>query len=406
MADFPVSAPQAGDQKQPAVASLLGTQYMALWADQHDFTVKGRLLGLQGNTLDDEFTVGSRPAGGAPVRPQWPAVLSAGISGQFAVWLETSPGIPGPHPSLRLQRFTDGRPAGEPVLVSEDVDPEVRPFLTFMTDGGALVTWADPRADQRIRARRFTSKGAPATGELTLSTTEGFHRAPAATVLKGGNWVCAWSTDPLAIGGDRLTLRFFDSEANALTAEIQPNVGHVTGVNGITLLDSGQFVVTSVSHIQPSDLGKDQSTVVANVFKPDGTKTVHFTAGDPRHFTRYDPAVAHLPSGRFLLAWVEESADTHQTVPTAMARLYSEHESSLGEKVQVSTATTGARFQTCVTTAFGNGPEGALIAWADDSRPDGDPSVGVQGRTFTITAGGTLVQLFCPRRSRTPVTDV
>jgi hypothetical protein len=143
----------------------------------------------------------------------------------------------------------------------------------------------------------------------------------AGAVRRGGNWVCAWSTDPLAIGGDRLTLRFFDSEANALTAEIQPNVGHVTGVNGITLLDSGQFVVTSVSHIQPSDLGKDQSTVVANVFKPDGTKTVHFTAGDPRHFTRYDPAVAHLPSGRFLLAWVEESADTHQTVPTAMARL-------------------------------------------------------------------------------------
>jgi len=228
----------------------------------------------------------------------------------------------------------------------------------------------------------------------------------AGAVRRGGNWVCAWSTDPLAIGGDRLTLRFFDSEANALTAEIQPNVGHVTGVNGITLLDSGQFVVTSVSHIQPSDLGKDQSTVVANVFKPDGTKTVHFTAGDPRHFTRYDPAVAHLPSGRFLLAWVEESADTHQTVPTAMARLHSEHEGSLGEKVQVSTATSDARFQTCVTTAFGNGPEGALIAWADDSRPDGDPSVGVQGRTFTITAGGTLVQLFCPRRSRTPVTDV
>ncbi|WP_406009108.1 hypothetical protein OG440_25575 [Streptomyces sp. NBC_00637] len=391
MAEFTVNTTKSGEQTQPAVTSLLGSEFMALWADEHDFTIKGQFLGLQGNKLGAEFTVGSQPAEGAGSRPQWPSVLAAGFSTQFAVWLETPFGVPGPQPCVKLQRFLDGHPAGPAVVVSEDVDPEIRPSLAFMIDGGVLVTWAGPRADRRIRARRFGPEGNPATEELTINTTEGFHRTPAATILMDGNWVVAWSTDPSSIGGDRLTLRFFDFEANAVTGEIQPNVGHFTGVNGITLLDSGQFVVTNISRIADSDLGEPQTTVVANIFKPDGTKTVDFTAGSPKHFTRTSPALSRLPGGRFLMTWVEQSADTFETVPTVMAKICSENEGSLSEKVQVSSAAPGRRFQTCASTAFGNGSESALITWADDSGLDGDTGSGVRGRTFDVAAPGILV---------------
>ncbi|MGW4169716.1 hypothetical protein ACWEGX_22705 [Streptomyces chartreusis] len=392
MADFLVNTTKAGDQFQPAVDALLGSQFLALWADESDFTVKGQFLGLQGNKLGDEFAVSTQPPDGPGVRPLWPSVLSVGFSSQFAVWLETPFGTPPPGPSIKLRRFSEGSAAGPPVLVTGNADPEIRPSLTFMIDGGVLVTWAGPRLDQRIRARRFTAEGDPATPEFTVNTTEGFHRTPAASILENGNWVVAWSTDPSAIGGGRLNLRFFDFEGNPLTGEIQPNVGGFTGVNGITLLDSGRFVVAHIKRMPNSPLGQPQTTVAASIFEPDGTETVDFTAGPPQGFTRTAPALSHLPNGRFLMAWVEESADTFDTVPTVMAKLYSESEGSLSEKVQVSSATSGKRFHTCSATAFGNGTENTLITWADGSQRDGDTGLGVRARAFNVTSAGTLVE--------------
>ncbi|MFJ4814389.1 hypothetical protein [Streptomyces sp. NPDC088801] len=392
MADFPVNSTKSGDQLQPAVDALFGTQFLELWSDESDFVIKGQFLADDGDKLGDEFAVSTQPADGPGVRPLWPSVLSAGISGQFAAWLETPVGTPGPSPSVKLQRFTEGRKAGPETLVTADADPEVRPCLAFMIDGGVLVTWASRRPDQRIRARRFRSDGSPATPEFTVSTTEGFHQKPAASILTNGNVVVAWSTDPSAIGGGRLALRFFDFEGNPLGGEIQPNVGGFTGVNAITLLDSGRFVVAHIEGIQPSDLGKPQTTVAASIFQPDGTETFDITAGNPRGFTRSSPSLSRLPGGRFLMAWVEESADTHATVPTVMAKVCSESQGSLGDPVRVSTADPGTRSHTCTATAFGNGPESVIVTWDDDSHLDGDTGFGVRARTFHVSPPGMLVE--------------
>ncbi|WP_225824490.1 hypothetical protein [Streptomyces naphthomycinicus] len=389
MAEFRLNATRSGDQHLPAATAVLGVEYLVLWADEHDFTVKGRFVSAAGAVLGDEFTVGAQPPGGAQVRPRWPSVLAA-ASHQFAVWLETPFSAPG-RSSVRLQRFTDGHPAGPALTVTDEADSDGRPALSSMIDGGVLVTWAGTRGDRRVRARRFDSEGQPKGAELAVNTTEGFHLDPATTVLQGGDWVAAWTTDPHAIGGDRLNLRFFDFEGNALTGEIAPNVGDFQGVNAITLLDSGQFVAATISHIAPSDLGKPQTTVKANIFKTDGSRVVDFTAGDPRHFTRSAPALAHLPSGRFLMTWIEESADTFATVPAVMAVVCAEDEGRLTEPVRVSSAASGGRFHTCAATTFGGDGETALVTWDDDAGLDGDTGLGVRGRTFTVVPPGTLL---------------
>ncbi|GAA2536858.1 hypothetical protein GCM10010423_37640 [Streptomyces levis] len=391
MADFLVNTTKAGDQFQPAVDGLFGTQYLELWSDESDFVIKGQFLDADGDKLGDEIAVTTQPAQGPGVRPLWPSVLSAGFNGQFAVWLETPFGTPPPTPSVKLQRFAEGRLAGPQTLVTTDADPQVRPSLTFMVDGGVLVTWASRRADQRVRARRYRPDGSPATPEFTVSTTEGFHEKPAASVLVGGDVVVAWSTDPSSIGGGRLTLRFFDFEGNALTDEIQPNVGGFTGVNALTLLDTGRFVAAHIERVQDSDLGRPQSTVAVSVFDADGTELFDVTAGTPVGFTRMSPAVSPLPGGRFLMTWIEQSADTFDTVPTVMAKVCSDSQGSLGDKVQVSTAAAGRRFHTCAATAFGDGQESALVTWADDSGLDGDTGIGVRARTYHVNGPGVLV---------------
>ncbi|WP_030991670.1 hypothetical protein [Streptomyces sp. NRRL S-1813] len=103
---------------------------------------------------------------------------------------------------------------------------------------------------------------------------------------------------------------------------------------------------------------------------------------------RARPRQPPLPGGRFLLAWVEKSATTFDAVPTIMAKMCSATDLSLSDKAQVSTATTGNRFQVCTASAFSGGAASVFIAWADDG---GTSDLAVRRRVFTVTSSGELV---------------
>ena len=103
---------------------------------------------------------------------------------------------------------------------------------------------------------------------------------------------------------------------------------------------------------------------------------------------RAQPRQPPLPGRRFLLAWAEKSATTFDTVPTVMVKMRPATDLSLSDKAQVSTATTGNRFQVCAASAFGGGAESVLTAWADDG---GTSDLAVRGRAFTVTSSGELV---------------
>ncbi|MFE7657180.1 hypothetical protein ACFU6M_30550 [Streptomyces bottropensis] len=390
MGEITVSTTTSGAQFQPSVDSVFGAQYVAMWADESNAGIKGQNLSVTGTKLGSEFQVSSPAAApGGNTNRQWPTVESAGFS-SFAVWREEAFNLP-PGPQLKLRRFVGGQPSGPEVQVNgSDIDPATRPSVTNMIDGGCLVTWAGSRADQRIRAQRFTSEGIKAGPEFTVNTTEGFHVNPAVTVLADGNYAIAWTTDPSSIGGGRLTFRVFDFEGVPQGGEVQPNASGFKGDNAITLLDNGRFVVAHIDGIGPSDIGVPQTTVEASVYDPSGggVEVTSVTAGQPRDFNRSSPALTALPGGRFLLAWVEKSAATFDTVPAVMAKMCSVSALSLSDKVQVSTATAGDRFQLCAAAAFGDGAESVFLAWADDG---GTSDFAVRGRAFTVTSTGQLL---------------
>lgn len=91
--------------------------------------------------------------------------------------------------------------------------------------------------------------------------------------------------------------------------------------------------------------------------KGDGDAITRAFAGSPKHFHRDSPALTALPEGRFVLAWVEESADTFSTVPTVMAQLCSDSQLEIGPKLQVSSGTDGKRFHLSAAAVFGNGAQ-------------------------------------------------
>lgn len=384
MDDFLINTTTNGLQSQPDVAG--GGGYTVVWSDQSDAHIKGQNLLPNGEKIGDEFTVSTSTPNGS-IRRQLPSIAFA-ESGPVVAWIELDPA-----PHVKLQRFRDDQKLGSEVLVStSDVDPQNRPTIAVLTDGGFIVTWAAAARDQRIRAQRFGHDGQKVDAEFTANTTEGAHMAPVVSLLADGNYMIAWQSDPSAVAGGGFVFRVFTIQGSPLGGEIRANFPSADP-KAVTMLDDGRFAVAHLGGREDSDLGVPQTTVDVTVFEPSGAEFAATRVGSSQGVNRSWPAIANLPDGGFLVAWVEKSADTFATVPTVMAKVFSDTQDSMGDAVQVSTATTGDRFQVRAATDLTGGFTGgdlpsALIVWADDSHADGDTSdFAVRGRLFQVAGG-------------------
>jgi hypothetical protein len=170
-----------------------------------------------------------------------------------------------------------------------------------------------------------------------------------------------------------------------------PNLSCFRGPKAITFLDTGGFVITHIRYGPDSDLGQPQSIVEANFFNADGSHDpggMSVNHGDG--ITSDWPDLAALPGGRFLAVWTQESALTFATTPAVSAGIFSRQQGPVAPGVQVSTGTTGKRFQVC-TAAIVQGLDGdsAFVAWVEH-QPESSHS-SVHGRAFRIVDPGQLV---------------
>ncbi|MDT9700948.1 hypothetical protein [Streptomyces sp. P17] len=390
MGDFAVNTSTAGGQSQACADALLSSAlFTAVWADGGDAGIKGRHVNTTGTTVGPEFVVSDTPSGNNTNR-QWPFADSIG-SATFAAWIEQPFNLPPPTPRVMLRRLTGGQqPAGPPVQVSTDsIEPAFPPTVTRMIDGGCLVTWTGSGEQKRIRAQRFGPDGQRQGAEIAVNTSSAFHTDATATLLSNGDFVIAWTNgDP--VGGGGLRYRVFGFDGTPRTDEIRPNItgfGRL-GRSVLTALDNGRFVAAHIDATVQSDLGVLQTTAVASVLDPvngGGAITSAF-AGSPKHFHRTAPALTALPGGRFVLAWVEKSADTFDTVPTVMAQLCSDSELEIGPKVQASSGAAKNRFNLSAAAVFGSDtPQKVFLSWTSMAA-DGDTSI--RGCVLTADADG------------------
>lgn len=395
MTELLVNTTTISAQMQPAVAAMQSSRYFVVWADTSDATIKGRVVRANGPVTGQEFVVNTSTPQGANINRGKPAVALTS-SGPVVVWIETAFNPPGVQPQVKLQKFdaSANRTGPEIQVSTTDIDPKNRPSVTNMIDGGFLVTWADSRKDQRIRAQRFGSGGTKIGSEFTVNTTEGFHQDPLVRRLVDGNYVVVWRSDPFPPGGGSLTLRIFDLEGSPVTGEIRPNISGFGGQKALTLLDNGRFVIAHVRELGDSDLGVAKSDVEWRVYEPGGTfANISLFASDEQGVNCSAPALAPLPGGRFLLAWVQKSAETFATVPHVKVKIFSDTQGSVGPVVAASQAAAESRAGTAAATSFGEGEgEFALVTWHDDSGSGGDMSdLGVRGHQYRVIGSGQLI---------------
>jgi hypothetical protein len=356
----------------------------AVWADVPRSSIRGRVVGADGTAGGSEFAVSVADA--ANLKRHRPSV--AQVQSNFAVaWLEEALNPPGPPPGVKLQRFdSSARPLGPELQINgSDVDTSHAPSLSRLVDGGFVVTWLGTRADRRVMIRRYSPDGAARGDEHSVSSAEGRHVRPLVTMLDGGNFVVAWTKDPVAPGGGGLAMQVFDHDGVPVSEALEPNV---FGPHAIAPLDGGRFVVVHLKRGPQSDLGVETNAVRGDVFNGDGVSAnVPLFLGDARGTLHSSPWLASVGNGeRVVVSWLQKSAETVATTTTLRAAVVSIAQgATVGAEIQVDAAPQAERFQARVATVPGDGSgEAAAFVW---DHGDGSDS-GVRARVVAINAGG------------------
>jgi len=379
MDEILINSDATGDQEQPGIAGLSGTQFAVVWADRGTGNIKARMFGVNAAPSGDEFTVNFPATPGT--KRQLPAIIGTNL-GLVAAWIEQ---LPGATPQLKLRTLDQDTLSGPESQVSTaEVEPLIRPALARLPDGGFVVVWADKRPDERIRAQRYAIDGTKNGPEFRANTVSGLHRVPMVACLTNGNIVIAWRA---RLPGP-LLVHFQIFNASGPVGTEQTTTLDVTEV-AMTALDSGRFVIAHVRSAADGEAGFDTTVAQASVFEADGAfANIRFAATSASRVQSSWPTLVPLPGGRFLFGWTEVNVDNAAAGTNVMARIFSAT-GPIGQAAPVNTLKGGQRFSLSAAATSGPAGETAFLTWADDSNTGPDKSGrAIEGRPLPIPAAG------------------
>jgi hypothetical protein len=378
-----INTTTAGDQGQPGVCGLQGTQFVVVWEDRSDNTIKGQMFGASGVKSSDEILI-NLPTPPGP-RRQLPAIVEYGF-GFVVAWTEQAPGSAATAPAqLKLRIFDVDTLSGPEIQVSTaPIEPLIRPALARLSDGNFIVVWADTRADQRIRAQRFSPDGTRIGPEFRANTVAGLHRVPMVVCLANGDVVIAWRAR--IVGPLHIRFQIFNAQGPVGGERItQPT----TTAAAMAALDSGRFVIAHLNDFGENATADTLIVVEADVFEADGSPAnIHLVSTGEQRIHATWPTLAPLSGGRFLIGWVQFNVDNLPATTNVKARVCST-QGPLGQVTQFNTSTGGERFSLAAVALSGPDGELAFAAWADDTQSGGDTAGrAVRGRALPVPAAG------------------
>ena len=180
MDEILVNTSIVGDQQGSTIAGFRGTQFVVVWEDNGDGTIKGQMFGASGNKSSSEFVVNL--PGEPNTSRKLPAIVECGLG--FAVaWTEKPRGGVA---HVKLRTFDQDTLSGPEIQVSTaEVEPLTRPAMARLADGASSSfgrtsgrTSASARNASEPRARRTAPSFAPIPSQGCT----------------GNRWWPAWST--------------------------------------------------------------------------------------------------------------------------------------------------------------------------------------------------------------------
>ncbi|GAB1459282.1 hypothetical protein MASR2M50_10560 [Thauera sp.] len=302
------------EQSQPAMARLADGGYVTVWTSQGQdgwgYGMYGQRYDAQGVAVGNQFQVNDY----TPYDQVEPAIASLSGGGFVVVWTDRG-GADGSGYGVFGQRYdADGLQVGEAFLVNASTSSNQYQPTVASLGGGFVVAWySDGNQDGRyydVFFQRFDANGQALGAETRANTSSGFEDnaqyEPAITVLADGSFVVTWRSDGnsdadggyAGVFGQR-----FAADGNALGAEFQINTytPYYQYEPSIAALADGGFVVAWTSYYQD---GGSTTGVFAQRYDADGTPVGdEFRVNTTTNANEEQPSVAGLDNGGYVIAW-------------------------------------------------------------------------------------------------------
>jgi hypothetical protein len=371
-------------QATPDIAGTADGGFVVAWRsaframdpDELDIEIQARAL-LPGQAIAEEFRVNT-----ITMDAQFSPTVTARPDGSFAVAYSSGEENRLPGTSVNTQYLdADGVPTGPEHLTDYDYyhrNPEIASF----PDGGVVTVWSG----------EFTGEGEARspTGAVWSSFSYGWDSGPeakAVAALSNTSFVVTWygyRDEEHAMEGGEPAFYGQIRQRNGLGAtpfEIGEAVGGRPNPS-IAQLSNGNFVVVWRDGEFASDPVNDPgSEVRARIFDPSGQPVSDtFTVNSEITADQYNPDVAALSDGRFVVVWQDSAEAPGIPAPTATVRaqVFDADGARLDDEFQVNTPSRINAGDPSVTSLGG---DRFAVAWTGD---EGDLG----------TDGGIKVQIF------------
>ncbi|MBB3020055.1 Ca2+-binding RTX toxin-like protein [Microvirga lupini] len=245
---------------------------------------------------------------------------------------------------------------GETRVNTTTPDNQRGPAITFLKDGGWVVTW-ESEADEGIYQQRYGANGRPIGQEFLVSTNNITNKSgPSVGALEDGGWVVTWNSFGQDGNGSGLYQQRFDANGTLKGGEIPVNstvAGNQT-LSQVTGLSDGGWVVT-----WESDHGTGIYDVYQQRYNANGTtRGGEVRINTTTEYSQTNVSVVALKDGGWVVTW-QSAQDFFGDVDLYQQR-YNADGSTRGGEVRVNSTAAGGQIEPSVT-ALSDG--GWVVVW-------------------------------------------
>lgn len=255
------------------------------------------------NWLGPEIQVNTVTAGS-----QFAPAIASDAGGDFVIAWQSAD-ADGSGSGVRARRYRqNGTPVTAELAVNATTAGDQKtPSVAWLSDGSFVVTWASAGQDGSdfgVIVRRFTSEGAPLTGEIAVNvSTAGNQTAPGVTA-SGTDFIVAWTGPGAGAAADSndVYLRRFAASGTPLSGEIRVNstvTGQQLAPAIVGLSDGSVFAVWASEGQDGSGYG-----IVGRRWSALGTPlTDEVAIPQIPTYDQGSPSIAALPGGSVVVVW-------------------------------------------------------------------------------------------------------
>ncbi|EIC29289.1 DUF4347 domain-containing protein [Methylomicrobium album] len=257
--EFQVNTTTASDQWYPAVAALHDGGYLVTWEssgqDGSGTGIYGQRYAANGSTVGGEFRVNTTTASDQ----QYPAVAALNDGGYLVTWQSWNQD----GSDIYGQRYAanGSTVGGEFQANTTTTNNQDTPAVAALDDGGYLVIWQSIQngSDYDIYGQRYDAGGSAQDVEFRVNTTTASDQTyPAVAALNDGGFLVTWTSYGQDGSGWGIYGQRYDADGNALGGEFQVNTTTADSQYdpAVAALNDGGYLVTWISYGQDgSDRG-------------------------------------------------------------------------------------------------------------------------------------------------------